>query len=74
MPMRLRELKKRLAQNGVTFEKPKRGSHYKVRRDGCRPYTLPCPNGDRTELDDRYLKALCRNLNLDFDALMSDED
>lgn len=70
MPARLKDLKRGLEQLGVTVEAPNKGSHWKCRKPGYRAYTLPAHNGVRTEIDDKYIRSLCKNLELDADELM----
>lgn len=64
MPRRLADIRPELALLLCSIDSGK-GSHLKVRRAGMRPYTLPCHNGERTELSDLYLKGLARALGLD---------
>jgi hypothetical protein len=50
---------------GVSVEPPSSGSHWKFRRPGFRVYPIPAHNGERTEISDRYIRALCRALEID---------
>jgi hypothetical protein len=50
---------------GCSVEKPSSGSHWKARAANGAMYPLPAGNGLRTELGDKYIKGLCRNLGID---------
>lgn len=66
MPARFSDIVRVLAAFGVDVEKPSGGgSHWKAKRAGCRPYTIPAHNL-KAEISDIYLRALCRALELDF--------
>ena len=67
MPARLMAVAAVLKKHGIDVEKPSSGSHYKAVR-GSVVYPLPAHNGAKSELDDRYLKALCRAFGLDYRA------
>ena len=67
MPARLRDIKRALLEYGVTAEAPSSGSHWKLRDASGKVYTLPCHNGDRTELSGVYLKGLCRAFGSDLE-------
>lgn len=64
MPARLRDLIRAVEALGVVVDAPNSGSHWKARRDG-KTYPLPAHNGARTELDDVYIRGLCRCFGLD---------
>lgn len=51
---------------GVLLEQPKSGSHWMCRRaDGAvRGYPIPAHNGLKTEIDDKYIRGLCRHFGL----------
>ncbi len=66
---RLNDLIRVLAELGIVYEAPSRGSHGKLRKAGLRPYTIPASNGTRTEVPKVYLLGLCRAFELDFDDL-----
>ncbi len=68
MPVRVSDLKRAVAPDGVKLE-PGKGSHLKFRRPGFRVYPVPAHNGERSELDDKYVKGLCRCLGLDEDEI-----
>jgi predicted RNA binding protein YcfA (HicA-like mRNA interferase family) len=38
--------------------------HWKVTHPDGRAYTIPCHNGERTEVDKRYLRGLCKSLSI----------
>lgn len=67
MSARLADITRALWKFGVAVEKPKSGSHWKARKDGYRSYTLPAHNGPQTELDDMYIKGVCRNFGIDLE-------
>lgn len=65
MPARLRDLARVLREMGVEIS-DKGGKHtYRAIKPGCRVFTVPAHNGYKTEIDDKYIQALCRNLDLD---------
>jgi len=64
MPARLRDLVRALQALGVTVEAPTSGSHFKARR-GSTVFPIPAHNGPKSEIDDRYLRAVCRAFDLD---------
>jgi predicted RNA binding protein YcfA (HicA-like mRNA interferase family) len=68
MAARLHDILRVAATFGIRAEKPGRGSHWKFRKDGFRTYPVPAHNGEKAEIDDRYLKGLCRNFQIDLDA------
>ena len=67
--MRLKKLIRCLKEHDIAVERPRRGSHWKFKKDGFRTYPVAAHNGDRTEVPDRYLRGLIRNFDLDDDAL-----
>lgn len=64
MPARLKDIERALAAFGAVLELPNRGSHYKVVR-GSETYPLPAHNGTKTEIDDWYIRGLCRQFGFD---------
>lgn len=70
MPMRLGELLARLKALGVTVEPGDGTSHYEVRRNGKRIYTIPSHNGLKGEVTDYYLASLAKILEKSFDELV----
>jgi hypothetical protein len=62
---RLCDLARAARRLGVTITTPSSGSHWKAEKAGCRPYTLPCHNGERTELDSKYVKGFCRHFGIE---------
>lgn len=70
MPARLREILQICERHfGISSEPPKRGSHWKLKRDNARTYPIPAGNGERTEIPDHYVRALCRNFGIDYDEM-----
>ena len=65
MPARLCDIARAAKTLGIAISKPNGGSHWKATRPGFRPYPLPAHNGDRTELDDKYIRGLCRAMQVD---------
>jgi hypothetical protein len=51
---------------GIEVERPRSGSHWKFKREGDRTYPIPAHNGEKQEIDDKYIQGLCRNFNLSF--------
>jgi len=70
LPARFRDIRRALLDYGITAEPPSSGSHWKLRDATGKAYTLPCHNGDRTEISDVYLRALCRAFGLDWHEFM----
>jgi hypothetical protein len=68
MPASLRALKRAIEALGGTVEEPRSGSHWKARH-GAACYPIPAHNGTKTEIADKYIRGLCRNLGLDEAAL-----
>jgi hypothetical protein len=69
MGVRLRDLQRALAKFQVEVTEPKKGSHWHARGPNGMSYQLPCHNGLKTELDDKYIRGMCRQLDIDYDAL-----
>jgi predicted RNA binding protein YcfA (HicA-like mRNA interferase family) len=67
MPPRLRELEKKLAQAGISLQKPGSGSHWKFVGSDGKTFHVPAHNGKRTEIPNAYVKALCRCFGLPSD-------
>ena len=74
VPYRARDVERVLRKHGATIDRGAgKGSHAKVRHpDNPRPYVLPLGGGGNKELSDRYIDALCRWLNCDRDAFISE--
>jgi hypothetical protein len=68
MPARLAKLRRALEAMGITVTEPASGSHWKAQRDG-KTYPIPAHNGPKTEIDDCYLRGVCRCFGLDEKAL-----
>lgn len=64
MPARFNDLIRVLTALGCRVEQPSSGSHWKVYRNG-KMYTVPAHNGGKSEISDKYLRGLCRSLELD---------
>jgi len=67
LPASFSDIKRAAQEFGIAAEKPTRGSHWKLRDVTGKAYPLPCPNGERSELSDVYIKGLCRAFGLDLD-------
>lgn len=65
MPARLRDIARACAYFDLIVERPSSGSHWKVKGDGARTYPVPASNGEKSEISDKYIKALCRNFGID---------
>jgi len=65
-------LKRALESKGLEVFKPSSGgSHWKVVRPGKSGKTFPIPahNGEKTEISDSYIKAVCRCFEIDLEDL-----
>ena len=65
MPARLNKISKAFATLGIVTEKPKKGSHWKLRRPGTRVYTIPAHRGPKTEIDDKYIDGACKHFGIE---------
>lgn len=70
MPARLRDLLAALQDFGIDHEMPKKGSHWKLRRAGSRPYPLTAHNGLRSEIPDEYIQGACRHFGIERELLL----
>ena len=64
MPARLRAIlraAKKLA--GVTSSPG--GKHFKLERDGFGCYPIPAHKGEKTEVPDVYIRAMCNHFGID---------
>jgi hypothetical protein len=69
MPMRLSTLAERLKEYGIRIGPA--GKHFAARRaDDEGMYAIPAHNGLKTEIDNRYIKGLCKHFNLDYKTLI----
>lgn len=59
------------AEYAVKATTPKRGSHWKLKRPGFRPYTIPSKKGAKSEVSQTYLRAMCRALDIDEAELLA---
>lgn len=66
MPARLRDIVRVLKASGVDVEKPNSGSHWKAVLDG-KTYPIPAHNGDKTEIDNKYIRGVCDCFDLNVD-------
>jgi len=71
MPARLRDIIRVLLEDyGLESQRPSRGSHWKIVDTATgRSYTVPAHNGPRTEIDDKYIRAMCRYFDIDYKDL-----
>lgn len=65
MPGRAGDIAREVAKLGVTVGAGTK-HFYKLSAPGLRCYTLPAHNGDKTELDDKYIKGLCKHFGLNY--------
>lgn len=61
--MRLMKLEQLLKPYDIRIEPG--GKHFHARKDGFGVYPIPAHNGMKSEVGDKYLRALCRHFNLD---------
>jgi hypothetical protein len=66
--MRLAKFKRFLAEHGIVLEVGTGKHPYKAKKDGCRTYPIPAHKGEKTVVDDKYLRACCRTFGLDPNA------
>lgn len=71
MPARLRDIRRAAELFGISVTEPNSGSHWLLRRQGVRVYTVPAHNGLRSEISDVYIRALCRHFGIDEDEFRS---
>ncbi len=67
MPARFRDII-RLVESPAyrcVVEKPSGSSHWKIRTPTGDTYPVPAGNGLKTEVDDKYIKGLCKLLGVD---------
>jgi len=69
VPARLRQIVTAAAVYGVRCEEPSSGSHYKLYAADGKMYPVPAGNGYKTEIDDKYIKKMCRALGLVYEDL-----
>lgn len=70
MPVRYLRLRAALAKLGVRVsERSGKGSHVVVDDNRGHAYPLPLHHGQKTELSDVYVRALCRALEVNYEAL-----
>ena len=71
MAARLSDLERALKDWKITLREPGKGSHWKFYAPDGKMYPVPAGNGRRTEISDRYIRALCRTFGIDEQQLMS---
>lgn len=64
MPARLRDIIAHVARFEVEVEKPSSGSHYKFKKAGFRTYPIASHNGERGEIDDVYVRKICKHFGI----------
>lgn len=64
MGVRLRVLVSAARKFGIAIEEPKSGSHWKATK-GQELYPIPAHNGLKSEIDDVYVRGLCRAFGID---------
>lgn len=72
MGARLSDVKRALGKFGVTVSEPKKGSHWKATAAGKPSYPLTAHNGLKSEITDVYIKGVCRNFDIDYDAFVKE--
>jgi hypothetical protein len=67
MPARFRDILRVVEEYGKSYERPGRGSHWKIfdPKTGV-SYRIPAHNKEKTEIDDIYVRALCRQFGFDY--------
>lgn len=65
MPARLRDIVRALRSLGISVVESRKGSHWKAVGAGGRVLPIPAHNGSKSEIDDRYIGALCEAFDLD---------
>jgi len=63
MPMRLRELEQWLKQHGVTVSPGSR--HFHARKEGYEVFPIPAHNAGKSEINNIYLRRLCKHFDID---------
>jgi hypothetical protein len=71
LPARLAAIVRAATRLGVSVDRPSTGSHWKFQREGFRVYPIPAHNGERSEISDKYIRAMCRALGIDESELRS---
>lgn len=67
MPAKLSAIKRVVQALGYTLEPPRGGgSHWKVSWAGG-SYPIPAHNGLKEQIPDHYVRALCRNIGIDYE-------
>lgn len=63
MPMRLFDLEQWLKDYAVDVTTGTR--HFQARKEGFSMFPIPAHNGRKSEIDDKYLRALCKHFGID---------
>jgi predicted RNA binding protein YcfA (HicA-like mRNA interferase family) len=67
MPARYKRLRKALTKLGIKLiERPGKGSHVVFDDGRGHTYILPLSHGEKTELSDVYVRALCRAFEIEY--------
>ena len=68
MPASYRRIRKALRKLGIeVVERPGKGSHVVLDDGRGNTYPLPLHHGERTELSDVYVRALCRRFAVEYE-------
>lgn len=65
MPGRAGDIIREVQEYGVSIDSGTKHL-YKLTAPGLRCYTLPAHNGSKSELDDKYIKGLCKHFGIDY--------
>lgn len=65
MPARFSSIIRALRHLGFEVAEPNAGSHWHVHGPGGKAYTVPAHNGPKSEIDDKYIRGLCRAFGID---------
>jgi hypothetical protein len=67
-PRRLSEIAEIARRYGYELDEGAGKHNWRFRKEGERTYPIPAHNGLRTEIDFKYIRGLCRNLNIPLEA------
>lgn len=67
MPAKLADIVRAAKAHGLSVEKPKSGSHWKV-KSGSKSYPIPAHNALKSQISDVYIAGLCRCFAIDLDT------
>ena len=72
MPARYKRLRKALRTLGIRLvERAGKGSHVVLDDGKGHTYVLPLSHGEKTELSDVYVRALCRAFEIEYEDFVS---